>query len=81
MTLACYEGRFPDECGGCQGLGAHSPRCRTRPGFIWKILADKAEGLGDTIGANDYEAANTAYGLAGRFKKRWEEARDLADAD
>ncbi|QNL30575.1 hypothetical protein SEA_SPEEDDEMON_1250 [Gordonia phage SpeedDemon] len=64
----------PAACGGCRGLGAHSPRCWTQPGFEWKRLADKAEALGDQIGANDHEAANTAYALAARFRARIKEA-------
>ncbi|QBI97377.1 hypothetical protein SEA_FANCYPANTS_39 [Mycobacterium phage Fancypants] len=55
-------------------IGAHSSRCSSQPGSMWRRLADQAEALGDVIGANDAEAANTVYRLAGRFMKRWEEA-------
>ncbi|QXG07417.1 hypothetical protein RitSun_47 [Mycobacterium phage RitSun] len=61
-------------CGGCEGSGAHSPRCITQPGSVWRRLADQAEALGDVIGSNDAEAANTVYRLAGRFMKKWEDA-------
>ncbi|WKW86422.1 hypothetical protein SEA_SHROOMBOI_36 [Mycobacterium phage ShroomBoi] len=55
-------------------IGAYSPMCVSQPGSMWRRLADQAEALGDVIGANDAEAANTVYRLAGRFMKRWEEA-------
>lgn len=67
------------DCGGCKGLGAHSPRCHTQPGYFWRRLADDAESLGDNIGSNDYEAANTAYALAGRFRKRAESSTATAE--
>jgi hypothetical protein len=57
-------------CGGCNGLGAHSRRCHTQPGFLWRIFEDKAEELGDLIGSNDPEAANTAYALAARMRAK-----------
>ncbi|UCR74418.1 hypothetical protein Ritam007_44 [Mycobacterium phage Ritam007] len=41
---------------------------------MWRRLADQAEALGDVIGSNDPEAANTVYRLAGRFMKKWEQA-------
>lgn len=62
-------------CGGCSGLGAHSPRCRTMPGAHWKRLADQAGSLGDAIGASDTAAANTAYDLAARFTSNWRKAQ------
>ena len=62
-------------CGGCQGLGAHSPRCNTQPGFLWRKIADAAEDLGDMIGANDGQMANQAYRMAGEAKGRWEAAQ------
>ena len=61
-------------CGGCQGLGAHSPRCSTQPGYRWRIAYDMADELGDIIGSSDIEAANRAYAIAGLMKKKWREA-------
>lgn len=61
-------------CGGCKGLGAHSPRCPTQPGWQYKVMADQAESLGDRIGANDPGLANMAYHIAGAMKKKWREA-------
>ena len=60
-------------CGGCEGLGAHSPRCTTQPGWHWRRLADQAEGLGDNIGANAPELANAAYALAGALRRKTKE--------
>lgn len=60
-------------CGGCLGLGAHSRRCRTQPGWFWYRLQDMADELGDLIGSNDPEAANMAYAVAGRMKAKAEE--------
>lgn len=65
-------------CGGCRGLGGHSPRCHTQPGWLWRKFADMAEDLGDNIGANDPEAANTAYSLAAQLKQRWRDAQEAA---
>jgi hypothetical protein len=60
-------------CGGCRGEGGYSSRCITQPGSLWRRLADMAEDLGDAIGSNDPEAANAAYGMAAKFKRRWQE--------
>ena len=57
-------------CGGCRGMGAHSPRCHTQPGHLWRKLSDMAEGLGDQIGSNDVELANEAYSLASELRKK-----------
>lgn len=65
--------REPD-CGGCKGVGAHSRRCRTQPGWNWHRLEDLAERLGDSIGSSDPEAANMAYTIQGRMKARAREA-------
>lgn len=65
--------RKPD-CGGCEGLGAHSSRCSTRPGFLWRRLADDAESLGDHIGSNDPGSANMAYSISARMRQKWIEA-------
>ncbi len=65
--------REPD-CGGCKGEGAHTRRCRTQPGWLWYRLEDLAEELADHIGSNDPEAANMAYSIAGRMKRKAEAA-------
>ena len=57
-------------CGGCRGMGAHSPRCHTQPGSLWRRCADLAEALGDMIGSNSVELANEAYSLAFELRKR-----------
>ena len=57
-------------CGGCDGLGAHSRRCRTQPGWFWERLYDQADSLGDLIGSNDPESANMAYAIAARMKAK-----------
>lgn len=65
-------------CGGCRGLGAHSPRCITQPGFGWRKIADAADELGDMIGSSDTEMANQCYKMAARAAKRWLEAVEAA---
>lgn len=62
-----------NECGGCAGLGKHSPRCITQPGWQWLRMQDRAEELGDMIGANDPALANRAYGLAADLAQRAKE--------
>lgn len=59
-----------DDCGGCKGQGAHSRRCRTRPGWYFRRLQYMAEELGDYIGSNDHEAANMAYVIQARMRAR-----------
>jgi len=66
-------------CGGCQGLGAHSPRCFRQPGWRWKTAYDIADELGDLIGVHDSELANAAYALAGQLKKRWRDEKGSGD--
>lgn len=66
ITTSAYD----RSCGGCEGQGAHSPRCHTQPGWLYRRLADQAEKLGDAIGPNDYDAANTAWALAARLRKQ-----------
>lgn len=51
------------ECGGCEGLGAHSPRCTTRPGWRFRRWADEVGTLADEIGANDPVASNGLYAV------------------
>ena len=57
-------------CGGCRGLGKHSPRCHTQPGALWRRLADMAESLGDQIGSNDTTLANRAYDLMSSLRAK-----------
>jgi len=57
-------------CGGCQGLGKHSPRCPTQPGWHWRRFADQARCLADAIGVNDPALANRAYALADDLLQR-----------
>lgn len=57
-------------CGGCQGLGLHSRRCRTQPGWLWYRLQDMAEELGDLIGSNDPVSANHAYAISARMDRK-----------
>lgn len=55
------------ECGGCQGLGAHwrwCPEVVGRRASHLGVLAERAEDLGDTIGANEPGAANACYRAA-----------------
>lgn len=60
------EGR---ECGGCQGLGSHRHHCPRHPDYHpWRLLADQAENIGDTIGGNDPGLANRAYDLSVRIR-------------
>ena len=62
-------------CGGCQGLGKHSPRCDTQPGWHWRILADQAMNLADDIGPNHPALANQAYELADDLLQKAREAQ------
>lgn len=52
-------------CGGCQGLGAHTLECRDPIGY----LAQMAESIGDQVGSNNPALANQAYALATRILK------------
>ena len=62
-VIEALEHQKRETCGGCRGLGGHSPRCHTQPGALWRRLADMAESLGDQIGGNDTTLANQAYDL------------------
>lgn len=62
-------------CGGCQGLGKHSPRCDTQPGWYWRRFADQARCLADAIGVNDPALANQAYALADDLLQKAREAQ------
>lgn len=67
------------DCGGCRGLGAHSPRCFTQPGFLWLRWKDQAEALGDGIGSNDPALANQAYALAADLERHWQRTRAVTE--
>lgn len=58
-------------CGGCSGEGRHRRWCPNVVGPKAMILgesAERAEELGDRIGANDVRGANSAYALAGYLR-------------
>lgn len=76
--VAVFWGGSVIDCGGCEGLGSHRRTCPTQPGWNWARLYMIADDLGDSIGSNDHEAANMAYAIAGRMKKRWMEAGRIA---
>lgn len=58
-------------CGGCLGIGAHRKYCPHHPNWHpWRQLADRAEDIGDRIGSNDTEIANTAYYLSSMIRNR-----------
>jgi len=42
---------------------------------LWRIRYELADSLGDMIGAHDIEAANMAYTIAAKMKKKWLEAQ------
>jgi hypothetical protein len=57
------------ECGGCRDIGAHRRHCPRHPDYHpWKLLAERAEDIGDSIGSNDPSIANWAYGLGGAIR-------------
>lgn len=54
------------DCGGCNGLGNHRRDCPQNPEYTHaRMLADRAESLGDQIGASNPGAANHLYAAAG----------------
>jgi len=59
---------FADMCGGCRNIGAHRRHCPRHPDYHpWKVLADRAESIGDSIGVP--ELANQAWALAGAIRE------------
>ena len=57
------------DCGGCQGLGSHARDCTANPNYSYRrVLAERAEDLGDTIGSRDPAAANACYRAAGLLR-------------
>ena len=56
------------DCGGCEGLGSHRRWCPEVVGAAASRLglqSEKAQDLGDRVGANCYDAANALYRAAG----------------
>jgi hypothetical protein len=51
------------DCGGCRNEGSHRRHCVRHPDYHpWRLLADRAESIGDSIGVP--ELANRAWNLA-----------------
>lgn len=64
-------------CGGCNGQGAHWKWCPAVKGELASMLgqcADRAEDIGDQVGANYMEGSNAAYRLSGLLRQRAEAA-------
>ncbi|MCD4535664.1 hypothetical protein LRP67_16345 [Nocardioides sp. cx-169] len=58
----------PNECGGCQNIGSHRRHCPRHPDYHpYRLLADRAESIGDSIGVP--ELANLAWALAGAIRE------------
>jgi len=68
-------------CGGCHGQGSHWRWCPEVKGTLAAMLgenSERAEYIGDTVGANYPEAANAAYRLSGILRQRAEaEAKEF----
>lgn len=57
-------------CGGCRGIGNHRRHCPHHPNYHpWRVLADRAEDIGDTIGSNEPGIANRAYQLGALIRE------------
>ena len=66
------------DCGGCRNEGRHRKHCPASPDFDLRLMyADRAESVGDSIGSNNFEAANLCYAAAGVLRR---EARALGKA-
>lgn len=67
------------DCGGCRGLGAHRRWCPVAVGrsaaFIGR-LSQQAESLGDTVGPNEYGAANHLWAAAALLREKAARLRD-----
>lgn len=60
-----------NDCGGCQGNGAHKRWCEHAVGHsaaMYGRLSEEAEALGDRIGSNDPRSANLLYAASGRLR-------------
>jgi hypothetical protein len=60
------------QCGGCEGQGAHWRWCPWVVGANASIMgqqADRAESLGDSVGANEPGAANHLYAAAALLRE------------
>ena len=56
-----------NDCGGCAGLGSHKRWCPEvvgRAASYLGLMSERADGLGDTVGANCCEATNHLYKAA-----------------
>lgn len=66
-----------NHCGGCAGIGSHRRHCRKNPNYDYRLeLADRAEDLADTIGPNNYGAANHCYTAGGLLREQARVARE-----
>jgi hypothetical protein len=66
------------DCGGCRGEGSHRRWCIQKVGIaahVYGTEAEKAESIGDSIGANDPGLANMAYRLSGELRAKAIERR------
>jgi len=55
-------------CGGCRGIGSHRRHCPRHPDYHpFKLLADRSESIGDSVGVP--ELANQAWALAGAIRR------------
>jgi len=65
-----------NHCGGCSGLGSHRKHCQKNPNYDYKLmLADRAESVADSIGANNTGASNHCYAAAGLLRQQVREQR------
>lgn len=63
-------------CGGCAGLGAHSPCCPTQPGWAWRRAADAADHAAS--GATPSQQ-NEAWAVAATCRRFAEQAAATAE--
>lgn len=59
------------DCGGCEGKGAHRRWCPASVGHSASVFgqaAEEAEALGDRVGSNEMGAANLLYSASGRLR-------------
>jgi hypothetical protein len=62
-----------NDCGGCQGLGAHRRWCPANVGFHASVLgrwSQEADDLADAVGSNEPAAANHLYVAAAVLRAR-----------
>lgn len=57
-----------ETCGGCQDMGSHRRHCPRHPDYHpLRVLADRAEGIGDSVGIP--ELANRAWSLGAALRE------------